>query len=220
MAGTTTHAAAGFPIRTPPDHRSVVTSPRLIADSHVLHRLLVPRHPPYALSNLETLENEHIDQKIIELSVTKNCLQDARVHYAVDKQHPHTRKPPTTKPAAPGGKTAHAASHPNSVPTTRHLEHQHHSNPTQAGRTQHQHKATRHFIDVPPSPNALHTLGTEHAHHQTAVQGKSKLLRKEVIQPHLPVRLPCYDLVPITDPTFDDSPQKAWAIGFGCYRLS
>ncbi len=29
------------------------------------------------------------------------------------------------------------------------------------------------------------------------------LLRKEVIQPHLPVRLPCYDLVLITDPTFD-----------------
>ena len=111
MAGTTTHAAAGFPIRTPPDHRSVVTSPRLIADSHVLHRLLVPRHPPYALSNLETLENEHIDQKIIELSVTKNCLQDARVHYAVDKQHPHTRKPPTTKPAAPGGKRPHMQPH-------------------------------------------------------------------------------------------------------------
>ena len=32
-----------------------------------------------------------------------------------------------------------------------------------------------------------------------------KLLRKEVIQPHLPVRLPCYDLVLITDPTFDSS---------------
>ena len=29
------------------------------------------------------------------------------------------------------------------------------------------------------------------------------LLRKEVIQPHLPVRLPCYDFVPITNPTFD-----------------
>ena len=37
---------------------------------------------------------------------------------------------------------------------------------------------------------------------------KNKLLRKEVIQPHLPVRLPCYDLVLITDPTFDSSPQK------------
>ena len=31
------------------------------------------------------------------------------------------------------------------------------------------------------------------------------LLRKEVIQPHLPVRLPCYDLVLITGPTFDGS---------------
>jgi len=34
------------------------------------------------------------------------------------------------------------------------------------------------------------------------------LLRKEVIQPHLPVRLPCYDFVPIASPTFDHSPRK------------
>ena len=34
------------------------------------------------------------------------------------------------------------------------------------------------------------------------------LLRKEVIQPHLPVRLPCYDFVPITSPTFDSSFHK------------
>ena len=46
------------------------------------------------------------------------------------------------------------------------------------------------------------------------------LLRKEVIQPHLPVRLPCYDLVLITDPTFDGSLHKGWATGFRCYRLS
>ena len=54
--------------------------------------------------------------------------------------------------------------------------------------------------------------------HQTAPNDKStrsphpnrqeKLLRKEVIQPHLPVRLPCYDFTPITDPTFDDSSPK------------
>ena len=29
------------------------------------------------------------------------------------------------------------------------------------------------------------------------------LLRKEVIQPHLPLRLPCYDFTPIIGPTFD-----------------
>jgi hypothetical protein len=34
------------------------------------------------------------------------------------------------------------------------------------------------------------------------VQG---LPRKEVIQPHLPVRLPCYDFTPVTSPTFDGS---------------
>ena len=34
------------------------------------------------------------------------------------------------------------------------------------------------------------------------------LLRKEVIQPHLPVRLPCYDLVLIASPTFDSSLPK------------
>jgi len=39
-----------------------------------------------------------------------------------------------------------------------------------------------------------------------------------VIQPHLPVRLPCYDFVPIADPTFDSSFRQA--TGFGCYQLS
>ena len=29
------------------------------------------------------------------------------------------------------------------------------------------------------------------------------LLRKEVIQPHLPIRLPCYDFVPLAPHTFD-----------------
>ena len=44
----------GFPIRKSSDHSSVDSSPRLIAASYVLHRLLVPRHPPCALTNLTT----------------------------------------------------------------------------------------------------------------------------------------------------------------------
>ena len=31
----------------------------------------------------------------------------------------------------------------------------------------------------------------------------SVLHRKEVIQPHLPIRLPCYDFTPVINPTFD-----------------
>ena len=39
--------------------------------------------------------------------------------------------------------------------------------------------------------------------HQTARTGGARILRrKEVIQPHLPIRLPCYDFTPITGPTF------------------
>ncbi len=39
----------------------------------------------------------------------------------------------------------------------------------------------------------------------------SELPRKEVIQPQLPVRLPCYDFTPITNPTLDAAPLKGLA---------
>src|SRR5215469_1166818 len=51
------------------------------------------------------------------------------------------------------------------------------------------------IVNVPPMSNrARHSLASGYV-----------LLRKEVIQPHLPVRLPCYDFVPIAGPTFDSS---------------
>ena len=62
-----------------------------------------------------------------------------------------------------------------------------------------------------------HTQGSKHMRAQEnnptqpnrpcrTVPHKTGLPRKEVIQPHLPVRLPCYDFVPIANPTFDHSP--------------
>ena len=47
----------GFPIRKSAGQRLFSASPRLIAAVHVLHRLLVPRHPPCALSILT--QNTH-----------------------------------------------------------------------------------------------------------------------------------------------------------------
>ena len=46
------------------------------------------------------------------------------------------------------------------------------------------------------------------------------LLRKEVIQPHLPIRLPCYDFTPIIDSTFDCCLRNCWLTGFGYPQLS
>ena len=75
-AGNTPSRVLGFPIRTPSDHSSFGNSPRLIAAYYVLHRLLVPRHPPCALTHLHS-----------------QTIKDARVHCAVLKQH--TPTPPT-----------------------------------------------------------------------------------------------------------------------------
>ena len=40
------------------------------------------------------------------------------------------------------------------------------------------------------------------------VSGTINLPRKEVIQPHLPVRLPCYDFTPVTNPALERCLQK------------
>ena len=36
----------------------ILTSPKLIAEYHVLHRLLLPRHPPNALIALDLIQKE------------------------------------------------------------------------------------------------------------------------------------------------------------------
>ncbi len=41
------------------------------------------------------------------------------------------------------------------------------------------------------------------------------ILRKEVIQPHLPIRLPCYDFTPIICPTLGGWPHKGYPTDFG-----
>ena len=41
------------------------------------------------------------------------------------------------------------------------------------------------------------------------------LLRKEVIQPHLPVRLPCYDFAPVTNLTLSSSSPKVRTLTLG-----
>ena len=44
---------------------------------------------------------------------------------------------------------------------------------------------------------------------------KRILLRKEVIQPHLPVRLPCYDFAPVTNLTLNSSFSKVSTLFLG-----
>ncbi len=61
---------------------------------------------------------------------------------------------------------------------------------------------------TPARPRQPETIPGAWATRRTPDRRPEKLRRKEVIQPHLPVRLPCYDLVPITSLTLDGSIHK------------
>ena len=62
------------------------------------------------------------------------------------------------------------------------------------------------FFEVPSGPSKLNNIYsiffpcTDQS--QKTLFTSSCLLRKEVIQPHLPIRLPCYDFTPVINPTF------------------
>ena len=87
----------------------------------------------------------------------------------------------------------------------------------QSGRAE----ARTYGVDV-DSRRARTLDGTSAAIDRAGARGgwSRRIPRKEVIQPQLPLRLPCYDFTPITDPTFDGSLPMGWATGFGCCRLS
>ena len=90
--GDTTSLVPGYPIRTSSDPCSVDSSPRHIADSHVLHRLSMPRHPPCALKHLQTQKPTIKNQKLHISTNTpplqgQRIHQDARNHYPITKHH-------------------------------------------------------------------------------------------------------------------------------------
>ena len=60
-------------------------------------------------------------------------------------------------------------------------------------------------------PGDIHRTGSCPLFELKFVSLRTYLPRKEVIQPHLPVRLPCYDFTPLTLHTFDASAPR----GFG-----
>ena len=140
--------------------------------------------------------------------------KDARVHYPDLKQQPHTTPthPTRGRPERPG------PSHPPPTPHKDKTGGSDASDTQQCAAPPHttgQHKPlTDHARDIddstirtPPSPPHSPHKQRGRPDGQARV-GECVLLRKEVIQPHLPVRLPCYDFVPIASPTFDGSPHK------------
>src|SRR5947209_14717145 len=61
----------GFPIRASACHWLFSASPRLIAAVHALHRLLVPRHPPHALTILTVIGESLRDSLARNLTISR-----------------------------------------------------------------------------------------------------------------------------------------------------
>ena len=115
---------SGLPHSEIPESKCAYHSSRLFAVSHVLLRLHMPRHPPYAVTCLT----------LITLQT------DLMSHHVIVKEH--------------------------------------------RNRTRFASESKTNFQ---PSLSAC--------------TGKLRLLRKEVIQPQVPLRLPCYDFTPVADLT-------------------
>ena len=102
----------GPPIRKPSDHSPPAGSPRNIAGHHVLHRPLMPRHPPNAQKNKQ--QNTRQNQETCRRNLTVRC---SRPLYSSQPTHPH---PPTTpnKSGAPDGSGNQGAlpQNPDSMP--------------------------------------------------------------------------------------------------------
>ena len=62
--------SSGFPHSEISGSKDICSSPKLFAAYHVFHRLLVPRHPPYALSSMTNLlSSTGMNEKLHRYSV-------------------------------------------------------------------------------------------------------------------------------------------------------
>lgn len=58
LASDNNEVSGGFPHSDIPGSKGALASPGLIAECHVLHRLLLPRHPPDALLALDPIQKK------------------------------------------------------------------------------------------------------------------------------------------------------------------
>ena len=177
---------AGFPHSDTPGSKPRLTAPRGLSwppTSFIgswcqgIHRAPLKTWPQMLASTVQFSNN---DQPPITPPIRASSLGPA----SEGRAHARTLRHPTACPAQPVDRL-HCVPRRSSTSRT---------DPDRSCR----------IVNVPPMSNQHRTFADVLAS-GPAEAGLEVLLRKEVIQPHLPVRLPCYDFVPIASPTFDSS---------------
>jgi hypothetical protein len=218
----------GFPIRRSTDQSLVDSSPWLIAATHVLHRHLAPRHPPLALCSLKIAHSSALPRetkskeshfallKMLVLAmqfskVAPRSMQISRRRYAYKREHrAEARLDRSHAPVLPCEETTQSKfdGAASSKQSSEHPVERGPVVPMPARPRERDWRLHRGRTD-PSGRVASVDVGTLLVYRERTSRTKTVLfLRKEVIQPHLPVRLPCYDFTPIANPTFDSSLPK------------
>ena len=207
----------GPPIRKPSDHSPPAGSPRNIAGHHVLHRPLMPRHPPNAQKNKQQRHTNKTRNTLSQKSYSK--MLASTIQFTTNPPTP-THNPQQIRSPRRVRQPGRTAPEPRQHATPTHAEAPTTTQQAAAGvslmpapdnQPPRENKPTRHGrppslprgADPPAGPDPYNSPSKIKTARKPPPQS---ILRKEVIQPHLPVRLPCYDFVPITSPTFDRSP--------------
>ena len=133
----------GPPIRKPSDHSPPAGSPRNIAGHHVLHRPLMPRHPPNAQKNKQQ-RHTNKTKKLCRRNLTVRC---SRPLYSSQPTHPHPH--PTTHKQ---GSRTRVRQPGRTAPEPRQ-----HATPTHAGAPTTTHQAA---AGVSPTPSTRQTNPT------------------------------------------------------------
>ena len=179
----------------------------------------MPRHPPIALNSLSPNKPTQNKQQSTRILRCSRPLYNSQTTHPPPttpppRRDPKSRPPPNTQPCSRTFRNPTTCTHPTrQTPTPFHTP------------TPHKRRSQRSTDLQAPTNRGTHQClpQTKQPNHPPDTNGPGQaarphtpktrcrlfgLLRKEVIQPHLPVRLPCYDLVLITDPTLDGSPHK------------
>ena len=98
----------GFPIRRSPDRSSFTSSPGLIAGYNVLHRLLVPRHPPIALSSLLYYKDARVHCEVLNTRATHTPPT-----LTAGSSGPHRKSAQTSEPSGPNSVLRPTNPHPD-----------------------------------------------------------------------------------------------------------
>src|SRR5262245_57815523 len=89
---------SGFPIRRSPDQSLLSGSPGLFAASHVLRRLLAPRHPPCALSSLTMIATRHVTAAMCHVAIAWASYHALALRRILPVQSVKDRRPGTKTP--------------------------------------------------------------------------------------------------------------------------